>query len=1162
MRGRTYKLTLKSGIAGLALLGVMALAQPAFAANDLPFSISVDGQQVDGSGKIIDKSKVADAALNGVDIQVKFDGLGVKPILNVSTFPIQVNFQSGETIRFLASFNYAAWINRGEIIIYDRTGRDQSRKVAVVPIDASGAAEWQMPADAPSDMDYVLRVYDDQGRFDETRALPIRHGAAKLVNGRNPDAAVAPGYGEDRTETRNISVFGGAITVYGKNVPEGHDVRVMGEPVPVDNKNSFVIQRVLPPGAHSVDVSVLQNGKGLNFTREIDVPENEWFGVALADLTVGHNFGSGIVEHTGVDEFPGTWTRGRAAFYLKGKIKGQYILTASADTGEGTLQDMFTGLDGKDPRSFLKRINPNDYYPVYGDDSTSYEDAPTRGKFYVRFEKGPSAVMWGNFKSNITGTHFMESSRALYGASGVYRSDAVTKDGNAKLGADVYAAQPGTAPATDIFRGTGGSAYFMKHQDITAGSEIISIEVRNAVTGWVVDRRQLTTVTDYRFDQINGVLILNSPLASTTSSGYEQYVVAHYEYQPVASDTGGYVFGGRAQAWAGEHVRVGVTGLREKQQTADQTVVGADVRVQSSKDTYVEGEVSHSEGPGFGTSYSIDGGLSLQNNGASGAIGKPANAWRVETGASLEELTHGNATGHVGAAYEHYEAGYSSPTVQAGSDTTKWGVDADVKVATGFGLRGTYSESDVAASGVSRQGDVRASVATSEHVTVEPYARYTEQTGTAVATTQNGVRADVGTKMIYRWSEDAQAYVFVQGTVAQTGTMLRDDRVGVGVKKKITDHITTLAEVSEGTQGIDVTGAIDYAPTADDHYTLGYRRDAFRSTATSTPYTLTGDDFGTFTLGTRHRFNEQWMAYSENNFDFFGQRRTLTNTYGVEYTPTTEWKIDGGVEIGRVIDNTLNSLNIKNPDLYREAGSVSATYHNKEGFDGKLKLEVRHDATDDGTSEVMAYLLQVGLGEKMSKDWRALANLDVVIADANTDVKDSAYVSGVVGFAYRPAANDRLNALVKYNFLYDNPGDGQVTADGTTSSPAQISHIFSADATYQLTQKIAIGGKYGFRIGEIRDRTPGSGWVASQAHLGILRLDYHLVNEWSAVVEGRAMWSPETQQTDLGFVAAIYRQIGDNFKMGIGYNFGDFSDELSHINHDNHGVFINLIGKF
>jgi hypothetical protein len=1162
MRGRSLKLTLKSGIATLALLGAMALAQPAYANNDLPFTISVDGQEVDGSGKIVDKNKVADVAINGVDIQVKFDGLGVKPILNVSTFPIQVNFRSGETIRFLASFNYAAWIDRGEIIIYDRTGTDKSRHVAVIPIDATGAAEWQMPADAPVEMDYVLRVYDQQGRYDETRALPIKHGAAKLVNGREENAAVAPGYGEDRTEVRNISVFGGAITVYGKNVPEGHDVRVMGEPVPIDNHNNFVVQRVLPPGAHSVDVSVLQDGKGLNFTREIEVPEDEWFGVGLADLTVGHNFGNGIVEHTGVDEFPGTWTRGRAAFYLKGKIKGQYILTASADTGEGTLRDMFTGLDGKDPRTFLKRINPNDYYPVYGDDSTSYEDAPTRGKFYVRFEKGPSAIMWGNFKSNITGTHFMESSRALYGASGVYRSDAVNKNGDARIAADVYAAQPGTAPATDIFRGTGGSAYFLKHQDITSGSETITIEVRNAITGWVVDRKQLTNVTDYRFDQINGVLILNAPLASSTSAGYEQYVIAHYEYQPVASDLNGYVLGGRAQVWAGDHVRAGVTALREKQQTADQTVVGADLRVQSSKDTYVEAEVSHSEGPGFGSAYSIDGGLSLQNTGTAGAIGKPANAWRVETGVSLEELTHGGAKGHIGARIDHYEAGFSSPAVQASSETTKWGVDADVTVGEGVAVKGAYSESNVAASGISRQGDVRASVDVSEHVTVEPYAKYTEQTGTAVAATQNGTRGDVGTKIIYRWNEDTQAYVFGQATVAQTGTMLRDDRVGVGGKKKITDHITALGEVSQGTQGIDVTGAIDYAPTADDHYTLGYRRDAFRSSASSSPYSLTGDDFGTFTLGSRHRFNEQWMAYSENNFDFFGDRRTLTNTYGVEYTPTTEWKINGAVEIGRVIDNTLNSAGLKNPNLYREAGSLAATYNSKDGVDGKLKVELRHDTTDDGTSEVMAYLLQAGLGEKMSKDWRALANLDAVISDANTDVKDSAYVSGVVGFAYRPATNDRVNALLKYNFLYDNPGDGQVTVDGTTSNPAQISSIFSGDITYQATQQIAIGAKYGFRIGEIRDRTPGAAWVASQAHLGILRLDYHLVNEWSAVVEGRAMWSPETQQTDLGFVAAIYRELGDNFRMGIGYNFGDFSDELSHINHDNHGVFINLVGKF
>jgi hypothetical protein len=44
--------------------------------------------------------------------------------------------------------------------------------------------------------------------------------------------------------------------------------------------------------------------------------------------------------------------------------------------------------------------------------------------------------------------------------------------------------------------------------------------------------------------------------------------------------------------------------------------------------------------------------------------------------------------------------------------------------------------------------------------------------------------------------------------------------------------------------------------------------------------------------------------------------------------------------------------------------------------------------------------------------------------------------------------------------------------------------------------------------------------------------------------------------------AAIYRQMGDNFKIGVGYNFGHFSDDLRSIGVDDHGVFVNAIGKF
>jgi hypothetical protein len=44
-----------------------------------------------------------------------------------------------------------------------------------------------------------------------------------------------------------------------------------------------------------------------------------------------------------------------------------------------------------------------------------------------------------------------------------------------------HAATPGTLSQRDVLRGTGGSAYFLKRQDITIGSETVTIEVRDVV---------------------------------------------------------------------------------------------------------------------------------------------------------------------------------------------------------------------------------------------------------------------------------------------------------------------------------------------------------------------------------------------------------------------------------------------------------------------------------------------------------------------------------------------------------------------------------------------------------------------------------------------------------------------------------------------------------
>ena len=415
-----------------ALLGGTALAQ-ADEAGDALFSISVDGQHVAGTAGTPDKNRKTDKALEAADIQVKYDGLNAKPFLNAATTASRRSFAPGEVVEILASSNYPAYIARQEIRIFATGRHAPASPIVVVKVGKDNLARWTMP-EAPAtqgfdDFVYVLRAYDAKGRFDETRPLTLVRRSS-LDTAPAEEGPTAPGFGDDNTAFRNIQVDGGAVTVAGRDVPPGAAVEVLGERIPVDGQGRFVVQRILPIGEHDVGVA-LKGGKdgSLKFDRSINIPSSEWFYVGLADLTLGSQTGSKHIEDVAPGEYNGVYDKGRLAFYLKGKIKGSWLLTAAADTGDGSVENMLKGLDDKNPQSFLKRINPEDYYPVYGDDSVAIEDAPTSGKFYVRVERGDSRVVWGNFKTDIRGTEFLRNDRALYGANVVLKTDKMVASG-------------------------------------------------------------------------------------------------------------------------------------------------------------------------------------------------------------------------------------------------------------------------------------------------------------------------------------------------------------------------------------------------------------------------------------------------------------------------------------------------------------------------------------------------------------------------------------------------------------------------------------------------------------------------------------------------------------------------------------------------------------
>ena len=58
------------------------------------------------------------------------------------------------------------------------------------------------------------------------------------------------------------------------------------------------------------------------------------------------------------------------------------------------------------------------------------------------------------------------------------------------------------------------------------------------------------------------------------------------------------------------------------------------------------------------------------------------------------------------------------------------------------------------------------------------------------------------------------------------------------------------------------------------------------------------------------------------------------------------------------------------------------------------------------------------------------------------------------------------------------------------------------------------------------------------------------------------MNSEASDDNQHGAMVSLDRQIGNNLKVGIGYNFTEFNDDLSDTSGDADGWFVNLVGKY
>ncbi len=313
---------------------------------------------------------------------------------------------------------------------------------------------------------------------------------------------------------------------------------------------------VTQSGRYTVRLS-WADGEYEDFTVFVKPHFRDWILVGLAEGTTAYRTLSGNMQPLSADERDeGFGTDGRVAFFAKGQVRGEWLLTVAYDTGKARSEGL------------ADQIDPNAWYTLYGDNTQYENDAASQRKLYLKIERENFYALFGDFDTGLDVTELSRYQRRLNGVKTEYwgeRTDVLA-----------FASETRQAYMRDALRGDGTSGlYRLRRGDIVPGSETITIEVRDRFRDDVVlESRPLTPFIDYNLDPVDGTLWFKEPVMSQDDAFNPVFIVVEYEVDNAGEDTTG---GVRVVTSPVDDVKIGITGVREGLGDGNATLAGVDV---------------------------------------------------------------------------------------------------------------------------------------------------------------------------------------------------------------------------------------------------------------------------------------------------------------------------------------------------------------------------------------------------------------------------------------------------------------------------------------------------------------------------------------------------------------------------------------------------------
>ena len=284
----------------------------------------------------------------------------------------------------------------------------------------------------------------------------------------------------------------------------------------------------------------------------------------------------------------------------------------------------------------------------------------------------------------------------------------------------------------------------------------------------------------------------------------------------------------------------------------------------------------------------------------------------------------------------------------------------------------------------------------------------------------------------------------------------------------------------------------------------------------------------------------------------------LTHATGISFAPNKKWNFGINTDIGTLQDVQSGA------ETERLAGGLQVAF-GVDSLQVASSVEYRFDDAqqlDLTRTERTTWLFKNNLKYQLNPSSRLLGKLNHSSSDSSLGTFfDGGFTEAVAGYAYRPVYNDRLNALVKYTYFYNVPTSDQISMQNIAAEFIQKSHIAAVDLTYDITPRFSIGGKYAYRLGQVSLDRENPEFFKNNANLYVIRGDYRFGENWEFMVEGRMLDMPDIGESRSGALTTISRYFGDHLKLGVGYNFTDFSDDLTDLSYDHSGAFVNVTGS-